>query len=69
MWVVVPMIYEKWVNPSSKNDKHYRAVFRSPVGRRYSKTKFKTASSALAFAEKFNVYLCSKREDADAGSN
>jgi len=61
-WVIVPMTYEKWVNPSNKNDKHYRVIFRSPTGRRYGKTKFKTATRALEFAREFNLYLCGKRE-------
>lgn len=64
MWVVVPMTYEKWVNPSSRNDKHYRAIFRSPTGRRYSKTKFKTATKALEFVANFNIHLCGRKTDA-----
>jgi len=67
-WVIVPGVYEKWVNPSNKNDKHYRAIFRSPSGMRHSKTKFKTATAALGFAEKFNVHLCGlRRENAVRG--
>jgi hypothetical protein len=63
MWIVVPSIYEKWVHPSAKT-KHYRAIFRSSTGgRRYSKTKFKTATDALAFAVKFNLHLCRKKEE------
>ena len=62
MWVVVPMTYEKWVNPSNKNDKHYRAVFRSTTGRRVGKRKFKRASEALAVAKFFHLRLCKRRE-------
>ena len=65
MWVVVPMTYEKWVHPGSKQ-KHYRAIFRSPTGRRVSKTKFKTATNAMGFATRFNLHLCPIREEANA---
>ena len=66
-WIVVPSMYEKWRHPGSKQ-KHYRAIFRASTGqRRYSKTKFKTASAALEFAVKFNLHLCGKkRREADA---
>ena len=61
-WIVVPMTYEKWTHPGTKR-KHYRAVFRNARGeRRYSKTKFKTATLALEFAKKFHLYLCPKKE-------
>ena len=60
LWIIVPMVYEKWVHPGSKA-KHYRAIFRSPTGRRYSKTKFKTATQAMEFAAKFNVHVCKRR--------
>lgn len=66
MWVVVPMTYEKWVNPSNKNDKHYRAIFRSTTGRRVGKTKFKTASDALDFYMRFAKHMCPKREETNA---
>ena len=53
-WFVVPMTYEKWVNPSNKNDKHYRVIYRSNTGeRRVGDEKFKRASEALAFANQF----------------
>lgn len=69
MWVIVPMTYEKWVHPATKG-KHYRAIFRSPTGRRFSKTKFKTATAAMEFAVRFNLHLCGKREiNADRGDN
>lgn len=62
MWIIVPNVYEKWVHPSTKI-KHYRAIFRSSKGgRRYSKTKFKTATDALGFAMRFHLYLCPKKE-------
>lgn len=63
MWVIVPMTYEKWVNPSNKNDKHYRVIFRSPTGRRVGKTKFNTASEALEFPRKFHIHLCGKKKE------
>jgi hypothetical protein len=62
LWIIVPMVYEKWVHPGSK-EKHYRAIFRNARGeRRYTKTKFKTASKALEFSKKFHVHLCPKKE-------
>jgi hypothetical protein len=64
MWVVVPLSYEKWVHPASKA-KHYRAIFRSPTGRRYGKTKFKTATQAIRFAAKFNLHLCGRAGNAN----
>ncbi len=67
-WVIIPLTYEKWVHPGSK-EKHYRAIFlNSRKERRFSKTKFKTATAALAFAAKFNIHLCGKRR-VDAGRN
>ena len=60
-WVIVPMTYEKWVHPGTK-EKHYRAVFRSITGRRVSTKKFKTASKALEYAARFNLFVCGRRE-------
>ena len=55
MWVIVPGAYEKWVNPSNKNDKHYRVIYRSNRGgRRVGDEQFKRASEALAFADDYN---------------
>ena len=55
MWVVVPGVYEKWVNPVNKNDKHYRVILRSNTGKRLvGSTPFKTATEALAFADAYN---------------
>jgi len=67
-WVVIPLIYEKWKHPANKNDKHYRAIFRSSTSRRVGKTKFKTAGMALAFAERFNQRLCIGRKQSDAST-
>lgn len=53
MWVVIPGIYEKWVNPSNRNDKHYRVIYRSNTGgRQVGEEQFKTATAALEFADK-----------------
>jgi len=61
IWVIVPDTYEKWVNPSNKNDKHYRVVYRSNKSkRRVGDEKFRTATEALAFADSYN------REVSDA---
>jgi hypothetical protein len=58
---VIPGIYEKWVNPANKNDKHYRAIFRSNTGlRRVSKTKFKRAFDVQVYAAGFDLRLCVK---------
>jgi hypothetical protein len=66
LWVIVPMVYEKWVHPGSK-EKHYRAIFRNARGqRRYSIKKFKRASDALEYAKKFHLHLCVKRREVDA---
>jgi hypothetical protein len=67
MWVAVPMAYEKWVNPANKNDKHYRALFRNITGRRYSKTKFKTATEAMQFSVRFYLHLCPKKKEGNDG--
>jgi hypothetical protein len=65
MYVLVPMTYEKWVNPANKNDKHYRVVFRSTSGRRVGKTKHKRASDVEKFSVRWHKRLC-KREENDA---
>jgi hypothetical protein len=63
LWIIVPMVYEKWVHPGSKA-KHYRAIFRNARGeRRYSAKKFKTATEALGYAKKFHLHLCGKKEE------
>jgi hypothetical protein len=55
IWVIVPGAYEKWVNPSNKNDKHYRAIYRSNKGgRRVGDEQFKRASEVLLFADDYN---------------
>lgn len=59
LFYVIPNIYEKWVHPANKNDKHYRAIFRSNTGlRRISKIKFKRAFDAKVYAVKFDLRLC-----------
>ena len=65
-WIVIPQTYEKWKHPANENDKHYRAIFWSPTGRRTGKTKFRTAGMALEFAERFNKHLCTGRKQLDA---
>jgi hypothetical protein len=56
LWVVIPGMYEKWVNPANKNDKHYRVIYRSNTGkRRVGNEKFKTADAALAFADQLTL--------------
>jgi hypothetical protein len=55
VWVVVPGVYEKWVNPANKNDKHYRVIYRSNKGgRRAGDEQFRRASEALDFADEHN---------------
>jgi hypothetical protein len=55
MWVIVPGMYEKWVHPSNKNDKHYRVIYRSNKGgRKVGDEKFRTATEALEFADTYN---------------
>lgn len=55
IWVVIPGMYEKWVNPSNRNDKHYRAILRSNKGgRRVSDIQFPTATAALEYADNEN---------------
>jgi hypothetical protein len=66
MYVLVPMTYEKWVNPANKNDKHYRVVFRSPSARRVGKTKFKRASDIEKFSLRWHRRVCNKQEGNDA---
>ena len=62
LFYVIPQLYEKWVNPSNKNDKHYRAIFRSNTGlRRISKIKFKRAFDAQNYAVRFDLRMY--RED------
>lgn len=62
LWYVIPNLYEKWTHPSSKNDKHYRVIFRSNLhGRRLSKIKFKRAFDAQVYAARFDVKLCTRR--------
>ena len=56
LWVVLPGVYEKWVHPANKNDKHYRVILRSNKGRRrVGDTPFNTATEALAFADAHNL--------------
>jgi hypothetical protein len=55
IWVIVPGVYEKWVNPANKNDKHYRAIYRSNKGgRRVGDEQFKRAREVVAFADEHN---------------
>jgi hypothetical protein len=66
LWVAIPGTYEKWVHPGSK-EKHYRAIFRSTkMRRKTTKIKFKTATAALEFADRFNKLVCTRRELIDA---
>ncbi len=63
-WVVVPGIYEKWVNPANKNDKHYRVIYRSTKGgRRIGDEQFKRASEALSFADEYNREVANVRSE------
>lgn len=65
LWYVIPGMYEKWVHPANKNDKHYRAIFRSNTHkRRVSKKKFKRAFDAQVYAARFDIRLCTGRENA-----
>lgn len=55
VWAAVRGSYEKWRHPANKNDKHYRIIFRNNKGqRRISKVKFKRASEALEYIDRFN---------------
>lgn len=66
IWAVLPGTYEKWVNPSNRNDKHYRVIYRSNIGkRRVGDEQFKTASKALAFSDQLTS---EKRVFVDAKS-
>jgi hypothetical protein len=65
LWYVIPGMYEKWRHPSNKNDKHYRAIFRSNKhGRRVSRAKFKRAFDAQVYAARFDLRVCRRLANA-----
>jgi hypothetical protein len=62
LWVALPMTYEKWRHPSTKQ-KHYRVVFSNGKDRRVSKTKIKRAGDVAEFVDRYNR-ICSRRVHA-----
>ena len=62
VWIAVQGAYEKWTHHAARHNlKHYRAIFRNNRGdRRVSRVQHRTATLALAYADRFNACIMRK---------
>ena len=57
MWIALPLVYEKWRHPSTR-EKHYRAIYSNGTHHRVSRMKYKTATAALQHESRFIKRMC-----------